>query len=149
MKDGLLFASKTVRAKGAKGVVATRAGKGQDVAIRNIEGVMGLEPARVMIGQVPSVQDGGSGSTDSARLKKEMRKAKLVGAIGTEALVTLLQTGMKPDYLHGVREAAIEAAYCGLPFLVVSSDDNVSVLVQRLEEENLHYLIVDLRKDAS
>jgi predicted transcriptional regulator len=56
---------------------------------------------------------------------------------------------MKPDYLHGVREAAIEAAYCGLTFLVVCSEDSVSILVQRLEEENLDYSIVDLRKDAS
>jgi predicted transcriptional regulator len=26
-----------------------------------------------------------------------------------------MQIGVKPDYLHGVKEAAIEAAYCGLP----------------------------------
>jgi putative transcriptional regulator len=149
MKDGLLFASKTVRTKGAKGTVLTRAEKGQDVGIRNIEGVIRLKPARVTIGKVPDVQDGGSKNTDSARLRKELSKARLVGAIGTEALVALLQTGVKPAYVHGVREAAVEAAYCGLPFLVVSSEDNVSVLVQRLEEENLHYHIVDLRKDAS
>ena len=149
MKDGLLFASKATRAKGAKGTVVTQAKKGQDVGIRNIEGVIRLEPARVMIGSVPNVQDGGSGSTDSTRLEKEVKKARLTGVIGTESLVTLLQTGVQPDYLHGVREAAIEAAYCGLPFLVVCSEDNVSILVQRLEEENLDYSIVDLRKDAS
>jgi putative transcriptional regulator len=149
MKDGMLFASKTVRAKGAKGTVVTQAEKGQDVGIRNIEGVIRLEPARVMIGKVPNVQDGGSGRTDSARVEKEVKKARLVGAIGTEALVALRQTGVKPDYLHGVREAAIEAAYCGLPFLVVCSEDNVSTLVQRVEEENLDYSIVDLGKDAS
>jgi predicted transcriptional regulator len=102
-----------------------------------------------MIGSVPNVQDGGSGNTDSARLEKEVKKARLVGAIGTEALIGLLQTGVKPDYVHGVREATIEAAYCGLPFLVVCSEDKVSILVQRLEEENLDYSIVDLRKDAS
>jgi len=149
MKDGLLFASKAIRAKGAKGTVVTQAKKGQDVGIRDIEGVIKLEPAKVVIGRVPNVQNGGSGSADSARLEKEVKKAGLVGVIGTEALVALLQTGAKPDYLHGVREAAIEAAYCGLPFLVVCSEDNVSVLVQRLEEENLDYSIVDLRKDAS
>jgi putative transcriptional regulator len=149
MKDGLLFASKNVRAKGAKGTVATRAETGQDVGIRSIEGVIRLKPASVTISKVPNVQDGGSGRTDSARLKKEMKKARLVGVIGTEALVALLQAGLRPDCLHGVREAAIEAAYCGLPFLVVCSEDRVSILVQRLEEENLDYSIVDLRKDAS
>jgi len=32
---------------------------------------------------------------------------------------------------------------------VVCSEDNVSILVQRLDEENLDYNIVDLRKDVS
>jgi putative transcriptional regulator len=149
MKDGLLFASKAIRARAAKGTVVTQAKKGQDVGIRNIEGVIRLEPAKVMIGRVPNVQNGGSKSTDSTGLEKEVKKARLVGAIGTEALVALGQIGAKPDYLHGVREAAIEAAYCGLPFLAVCNEDNISILVQRLEEEDLDYSIVNLRKDAS
>jgi len=146
MKDGLLFASKAIRGKGAKGITATEAKKGQDVGIRNIEGVIKLEPAKVMIGTVPNVQDGGSQSTNLARLEKEIKKANLVGALGTEALVALRQIGVKPDYVHGVREAAIEAAYCGLSFLIVCSEDKVPILVPRLEEENLDYEIVDLRK---
>jgi putative transcriptional regulator len=146
MKDGLLFASDIISAKGAKGISVTKAKKGQDVGIRNIEGVIKLEPAKVMIGKVPNVQDGGSRSTNLARLKREVKEARLVGVMGTEALVALMQVGVKPDYVHGVREAAIEAAYCGLSFLVICSEDKVSILVQRLEEENLDYEIVDLRK---
>jgi putative transcriptional regulator len=146
MKDGLLLASNITSGKGAKGIAVTEAKKGQDVGIRNVEGVIKLEPAEVTIGKVPNVQDGGSRGTDLARLKKEIKEAGLVGAMGTEALVALMQTGVKPDYVHGAREAAIEAAYCGLSSLVVCSEDKVSLLVQRLEEENLVYQIVDLRK---
>jgi len=149
MKDGLLFASDVTTNKGAKGIAVTEAEKGQDVGIRNVEGVIKLEPAEVKIGKVPNVQDGGSRSTDLARLKKEIKEARLVGAMGTEALVALRQMGVKPDYVHGVREAAIEAAYCGLPFLVICSEDKVSILVQRLEEENLGYQIIDLRQNAA
>jgi putative transcriptional regulator len=149
MKDGLLLASKVISGRGAKGTTVTEAKKGQDVGIRNIEGVIKLAPAKVMIGKVPNVQDGGSRSTDLARLKRTAKEAKLLGVIGTEALVALVQIGVKPDYVHGVREAAVEAAYCGLLFLVVCSEDNVSILVQRLDEENLDYNIVDLRKDVS
>jgi len=147
MKDGLLFASDVISGKGAKGITVTEAKKGQDVGIRNVEGVIKLEPAKVMIGKVPNVQDGGSRSTDLARLKREVKEARLVGAMGTEALVALVQIGAKPDYVHGVREAAIEAAYCGLSFLVICSEDKVSILVQRLEEENLDYEIIDLRQN--
>jgi putative transcriptional regulator len=147
MKDGLLCASEVISDKGAKGVTVTEAKKGQDVGIRNIEGVIKLEPAKVTIGKVPNVQDGGSRNTDLARLKREVKEARLVGALGTEALVALMQIGVKPDYVHGVREAAIEAAYCGLSFLVVCSEDKVSILVPRLEEENLGYQIIDLRQN--
>jgi putative transcriptional regulator len=149
MKDGLLLASNVVKRKAAKGITVTEAKKGQDVGIRNIEGVIKLEPAKVIIGKVPNVQNGGSKSTNLARLKRAVKEAKLLGALGTEALVALRQIGAKPDYVHGVREAVIEAAYRGLLFLVVCSENNVSILVQRLEEENLDYSIVDLRKDAS
>jgi putative transcriptional regulator len=146
MKDGLIFASKVTSGKGAKGIAVTEAKKGQDVGIRNVEGVIKLEPAEVMIGKVPNVQDGGSRSTDLARLEKAIKEARLVGAMGMEALAALTQIGIKPDYVHGVREAAIEAAYCGLSFLVVCSEDKVSILVPRLEEENIDYEIIDLRK---
>ena len=149
MKDGLLFASNVIKRKRAKGIAVTEARKGQDVGIGNIEGVIKLEPARVMIGKVPNVQNGGSKSAKLARLKGEVKEAKLVGALGTEALVALRQINVRPDYVHGVREAAIEAAYRGLPFLVVCSESNVSILVQRLEEENLDYSIVDLRRDVN
>ena len=146
MKDGLLFASDVIGNKGAKGIAVTEAEKGQDVGIRNVEGVIKLEPAEVIIGKVPNVQDGGSRNIDLARLEKEVKEARLVGAMGTEALVALRKMGVKPDYVHGVREAAIEAAYCGLPSLVVCSEDKVSILVQRLEEENLGYQVIDLRQ---
>jgi putative transcriptional regulator len=149
MKDGLLFASNVVSGEGAKGIAVTEARKGQDVGIRNIEGVIKLEPAKVMVGKVPNVQDGGSRNTNLARLEKEVSKVKLVGALGTEALVALRQLGVKADYVHGVREAAIEAAYCGLPSLIVCSEDKLPLLVQRLEEENLAYEIIDLYQNSA
>jgi len=149
MKDGLLFASNVMSNKGARGVAVTEAKKGQDVGIRDIQGVIKLEPAKVIICTVPNVLDGGSRNTDTARLEKEVRKARLVGAMGMEALVALRHIGVKPDYVYGVREAAIEAAYCGLPFLIVCSEDKVALLMPRLKEEDLDYKIIDLRQNSS
>ena len=146
MKDGLLFASDDISGKKARGTAVTEAKEGQDVGIASVEGVIKLESAKVMIGKIPNVSDGGFRNADFARLKRELKDTGLVGTMGTEALVALRQIDVKPDYMHGVREAAIEAAYCGLPFLVVCTEDKVSILVQRLDEENLDYEIVDLRK---
>jgi len=146
MKDGLLFASSGTSDKGAKGIALSGAKKGEDVGISNVEGVIKLEMGKVTVAEVPGVQEGGSRNTNLAKLKEEADRAKLVGAIGVESLVALKQIGIKPDYAYGVREAAVEAAYCGLPFLIICAEDSVSALVQRLDEENLNYVVVDLKK---
>lgn len=146
MKDGLLFASPIMNDKGAKGIAISEARKGEDVGISNVEGVIKLKTGKITIGLIPNVQEGGSRNTDLVKLKEEIDKARLVGAIGIESLVALKQIGIELDYAYGVKEAAIEAAHSGLPFLVICVEEGVPVLVQRLEEENLDYKIVGLRK---
>ncbi|MFU8796874.1 MAG: MarR family transcriptional regulator [Dehalococcoidia bacterium] len=149
MRDGLLYASDVASTGGATGLVVTDARKGQDVGVRDVEGIVELEKATVTIGKVPDIGDGGSSTTDLNRLEKAVKEARLVGVMGTEALVALKKIGGRPDYLHGVREAAVEAAYCGLPVLVVCSRDRISALVQRLDEESISYRIVDLSRSSS
>jgi putative transcriptional regulator len=147
MKDGLLFASDISRDEGARGVAVSEAKKDEDVGISNVEGVIKLKTGKVTIAEVPNVQEGGSKNTDLVELKQEVDKAKLVGFIGMESLAALKQLGIKPDYAYGVKEAAVEAAYRGSPFLVICAEAAVPSLVQRLQEENLDYKIVALRKD--
>ncbi len=149
MRDGLLYASGDLAEEGATGTVVTEAEKGRDVGIRDVEGIIELEMGMVTIGKVPAIEDGGSANTDLAGLGRAVKEARLVGVMGAEAMIAAKQIGVRPDYLHGVREAAVEAAYCGLPFLVVCSGDKVTVLVQRLEEENLNYRIIDLSRRPS
>ena len=149
MKDGLLFASSIVGNEGAKGIAISEATKDECVAVSSIEGVMKLKTGRITIGKVPHVQQGGSRNTDIARLRQEVEQGILVGVMGVEALVALRQVGREPDYLYGVKEASVESAYCGLPFLVICSEDNIAGLVQRLEDENLEYKIVDFRRSIS
>ncbi len=148
MKDGLLFASNVKVSGSSRGIAVSEARQGEDVGVSLIEGVIDLATARITIGKVPGIVEGGSRSTDIDRLKVEVDRAIKVGVIGLEALVALRSIKKEPEYLYGVEEAAIEAAYCGLPFLVVCSMDSAAVLVQRMEVENMDYDIVDLRKGA-
>jgi putative transcriptional regulator len=147
MKDGLLFASSKLARGAATGIAVFDAKKGGDVGISQIEGVIELEMGEVIICKVPDVREGGSRNVDFARLKEELDKGRLVGAIGNEALVTLKSTGKKPDYRYGVKEAMVEAASCGQSFLVVSTEDAASEIVRRLEGENLKYKVVDLARN--
>lgn len=146
MKDGLLFASGSMTGKGARGIAASGAKKGKDVGVSSVEGVIKLKPGKITIGKVPNVQRGGSENTNLARLKEQVSKGTLIGAIGVEALVALKRIVVKPDYRYGVKEAATEAAYSGLPFLIICAEAEVLTLAQRLEEEDLDYEIVALDK---
>ena len=149
MREGLLFASARLRRRGAKGIAASGAKKGGDVGVSQIEGVIELKAGEIVVCRVPGVQEGGSGQTDLGRLTKEVGKGRLVGAIGNEALVALRGIGVAPGYRYGVGEAAVEAASCGQPFVVVCTDDAALEVVRRLEEENLEYRIVDLARERA
>jgi predicted transcriptional regulator len=59
--------------------------------------------------------------------------------------VALRRSGIEPQYLYGVTEAAIEAARCGLSFIIVCADDAISELIKRLQEEDLNYELIDTR----
>ena len=149
MKGGLLYASADAGGKGARGKTMLAARHGEDVGICDVEGVIDLESGTITVGRVPSVQRGGSRNTDSARLTEEVNRAKLVGVMGVEALVAVTRIGLQPDHVYGVKEASIEAAYCGLPVLVVCAEEEVPALERSLGEEHLTYRIVDLEKGAN
>jgi putative transcriptional regulator len=70
-----------------------------------------------------------------------------VGAIGIEAIVALKRTHKWFIYKYGVTEAAIEAAYSGLSFLVVCVDSMTSDLIKRLDEAGINYELKDMRRE--
>lgn len=144
MKEGLLHASDTGEGK-AKGTVVSGANRGEDVAISNIQGIVELEMGTVTISKVPGIQKGGSRNTDRRRLKQEVDNRTLIGAMGIEAIIALKRINVTPDYIYGVKEAAIEAARSGLSPLIVCVEDDTSGLISRLEQENIDYQLLDLR----
>ena len=144
MKSGLLYATSGT-ASGARGITTSDARAGEDVGVTNIEGIVRFKLGTVTILSVPSVGKGGSRNVDLARLRREVKGRPFVAALGIEALVTLKQ--LKVDFRkYGVREAAIEAAHCGLQPVVVCSADEISGLITRLEEADISYRIADMAK---
>jgi len=146
MKSGLLLATRVV-GKGAKGVAASDAKKGEDVGISNVEGIVELQTGKITILKVPGIQKGGSKRVDLAKLKEEIGEALLLGAVGIEALMALKRIDVTPQYLYGVKEATVEAARSGLSPVVVCVEEDVPGLVQRLTEDNLSYELLDLEAE--
>ncbi len=147
MKDGLLFASDIASDKGARGITASKAKKGEDIGISNVEGVISLGVGSVTIFKIPGIRNGGSRNTDISVLKSRMSQSNLVGALGIESIVVLKQAGIDPDYLYGVKEAVVEMACHGLAVSVVCADYAISALEERLKEDGVGYEITDLEVD--
>ena len=145
MKDGLLYTTPTP-GKGARGIAIGVARAGEDIGISNIEGIVELKLGKVTILKVPSIQRGGSEQTDLTRLKREVSRTALACAIGIEAITSVKRVYDGLVYLYGVTEAAIEATRSGLNPVIVCVDDAAPTLTSRLEEENVCYELVDLRK---
>ena len=144
MKNGLLFATSQTDG-GARGMALSSVSQGEDVDVANIEGLVKLTRGRITILQVPVIQKGGSRHIDLELLKTQVADNQQVGAISIEALISLRRVDMEPRYLYGVTEAAVEAARCGLSFIIVCTDDAIPELIKKLQEEGSNYELIDLR----
>ncbi|MFB3765181.1 MAG: hypothetical protein ACE14P_08015 [Methanotrichaceae archaeon] len=143
MRDGLLYINKKERIE-ARGITISDASAGEDVGVSDLKGLISLEEGRTVVCKVPRAQAGGSRRANSELLKSKISGEKMTGALGIEALVALRKAGREPNIIFGAKEAAVEVAYHGLSSVVVSADEQIPSLLERLESEGLKYELVDL-----
>lgn len=143
MRDGLLYANRKVGIE-ASGITISEARAGEDVGVSDLKGLISLEEGAIVVAKVPRVLAGGSRKVDIDTLKTLISSKMMIGALGVEALVALRKAGREPDVIFGAKESAVEAAYHGINSVIVSVDEQVPSLLERLESEGLKYELVDL-----
>ncbi len=143
MKCGLLYAGKK-EGIDATGVATSDASAGEDVGVSDLKGLISLDEGRIIICKVPRIQSGGSRKVDIESLKNRISGNAMVGALGVEAITALKKAGREPDVIFGAREAAIEAAYHGISSVIVSVDEQIPGILERLESEGLKYELFDV-----
>jgi putative transcriptional regulator len=144
MDNGLLYAGS--EDGDVTGITISDAKVGEDVGVTDLKGMIHLPDVNITICKVPRVERGGSRSVDYEMLKKYSQDKPYIAAIGIEALTALRKINIKPNILFGAKESVVEAAFHGLSSLVVSVDEEVPSLLNRLEDEGLNYEVVDLSK---
>ncbi|MEA1943931.1 MAG: winged helix-turn-helix transcriptional regulator [Euryarchaeota archaeon] len=144
MRDGLLYASMEHETN-ATGETISDVQKGKDVGVTNLKGIIDLPDVKIVIGKMPRVHRGGSAAVDYQMLKKLVKEKHFVVAIGVEALIALKNIGIDANVMFGAREAVVEAAWHGVPSFVLSVDDELHLLLKRLEAEGLEYELHDLK----
>jgi len=143
MENGLLFAGTD---GDVTGITISDAEAGEDVGVTDLKGMISFPQVNITICKVPRVEKGGSRSVDLEMLKRRSIDKPYIAAIGVEALISLRKISIQPNILFGAKESVVEAAFHGLSSLVVSVDEEVPSLLNRLESEGLNYEVVDLSK---
>jgi putative transcriptional regulator len=143
MRRGLLYANKK-QGIDASGITISDVKAGEDVGVSDLKGLISLEEGKIIVCKVPRVQAGGSRKANIDILKDMISGDRMIGALGIEALVALRKTGWEPDVIFGAKESAVEAAYHGINSVIVSVDEQIPSLLDRLESEGLKYELTDL-----
>jgi putative transcriptional regulator len=143
MRGGLLFANKK-EGIDASGITISDALTGEDVGVSDLKGLISLEEGNITVCKVPRVQAGGSRKVNVELLKSMISGDKMIGALGIEAMVALRKANREPDVIFGAKESAVEAAYHGISSVILSVDEQVPSLLDRLESEGLKYELIDL-----
>jgi len=128
----------------ASGITIGDAKAGEDVGVSDLKGLIGLDEGRITVCKVPRVQLGGSRRVNLEALDGLLSGNKMVGCLGIEALVAIRKVGREPDIIFGAKESSVEAAYHGISSVIVSVDEQIPSLLNRLESEGLKYELVDL-----
>lgn len=143
MENGLLYAGTD---GDVTGITTSDSELGEDVGVTDLKGMISFPQVNITICKVPRVEKGGSRSVDLKMLKSRSIDKPYIAAIGVEALISLRKISVQPNILFGAKESVVEAAFHGLSSLVVSVDEEVPSLLNRLEAEGLNYEVVDLSK---
>lgn len=125
----------------ARGRALSRARRGDDVGVIDVEGIIPLKKGMVRVLRIPSIEKGGSQRADLEQLRE--RAGGFLCCLGVEALVALKKVGRRPRSFFGSLHTAIEAAHHGISPVVVASEKEVPGLIEALEREGISYTIED------
>ncbi|HUW67235.1 MAG TPA: winged helix-turn-helix transcriptional regulator [Candidatus Nanoarchaeia archaeon] len=145
MRDGLLYAN-AKQEHAATGVLISDVKAGEDVGVTDLHGLIELGDVKITVCKVPRVERGGSKNVNLDALEELVKDSRYICALGVESLIALKRIGKEPNIMFGAKDSIVEAAFHGLSSVVVSVDEEVPQLLNRLESEGLVYELHDLRK---
>ncbi len=136
MEGGYLVAHPD-RSSSSSGLAAEDAAKGEDVAVRNLEGIVTLRPGRITIARVPPTLGGGSKRIAPLNAKKVARRAHgVVAAMEVPGLTAARRLGLKPRIEFAVLQGALEAAERGVDVLLLVPEERATDAAQAIEAAN-------------
>ncbi|UCG70419.1 MAG: winged helix-turn-helix transcriptional regulator [Thermoplasmata archaeon] len=137
MEKGVLTAYSKRKSK-SKGIALSDAEIDEDVAIKELEGMVSLSPGSIHVVKLPSIREGGSKSTSIQWVRGLHNKLQpdKVGAMDVVSIAVLKKAAIMPDFDFAPMDSSIEAVEKGLDVLLFASGDQVHNVVSTIEEIN-------------
>lgn len=137
MEDGILTAYPN-RKTGSMGAAISEVRKGEDVGIRDLEGIVSLKPGRLWIIELPGIESGGSRGTDLKKVRHFLSGCSpdRIAILDTSAVALAKRLDLKSNIEFAATEACIEALQKGLNVVAFGQEDEVNRLMTRVNETN-------------
>ncbi len=140
MENGYIYAYK--RDSPSSGVAIMDAEPGEDVGIKDLQGIMDIEYGEIEVFVMPPISEGGSRKIDVKRVKAlvEGNKDKKIGVFGVVPHVIFEKIG-NVDFEFGAVYAAIDAYFRGLSTLLFVSYELLPYTVKLLSDRDVKYVL--------
>ncbi len=137
LEDGYIVARKG-KFGSSKGVAAGDAERGDDVAVRDLVGMLEFDIGGIYLVTLPSAVEGGSARVDFPTLGAQLEglDPDIVAAVDPVGVVASRKLGLETDIYFGVDRATVDAALRGLDVLVLGARDTIGDVVEAIEEHN-------------
>ena len=137
MEGGELIARPRAKSS-SRGIAVGSASRGEDVGVKDLEGIVRLRPGRVTILRIPSTRDGGTRKIDSEKVLRLVKRhpRAIIASVELTGRVLSRRLKLVPDISFSVLPATLEAAQRGLDVLVLCPEDRVAEFIGGVEDSN-------------
>ncbi len=136
MEDGYLVAH-AGRPSPSVGLATEDANRGEDVAVRGLEGIVALKPGRITIARIPGSRAAARrvGPEASRRILQRCRGA-VVATVDVEGLMAARRLRLRPRIEFAPLAGTVAAAERGMDVQLLVPEERVAEAVQAIEAAN-------------
>lgn len=136
MKNGFLYAYN--KKSSCYAIAIENAKKGEDVGLKNAEGIIDMKMGKIYLAILPMPCEGGSKAVDFKKLKEKIMNLKInkTAAMDIIGKITFEKLGIKPSFEFDALNASINAAERGLNIFMAGKESEIRHAISRIEEYN-------------
>jgi len=137
MESGMLTGYPNKKAS-SMGTAISSAKKGEDVGIKDLEGIVALKPGKLWVVELPGISAGGSRSVPLEKVNELCHKTNCdrIAALDIVAFSLIKKLNLKCHIEFAATKASLEALQKGLDVMVFGSEDETNRFVPRINEFN-------------